>query len=502
MPFTTGVARTPSELINALNTHLVANGWTKVRGDTDMNCASPKAARYWRLVIFETQNTGSTTRGIGMLHLRTTLGGANVATNAANWSVSDIATGTTAVLISGGTFRGATSMGQSRSWKMTYDFGTPTTIRELYLRGDATVNNSPRAFSVQWSNDGDSWTTMYEASGLTWTASENKTFSFGDGYLFSNHVSGVLPRRSGGSEDYAADTNWEGSVFRDFSDDIFVWQGPGYDASRRVYISARGHTNVPNLTHLLEFNYSTNFNPAVKSFLGQEGSAASSVFHVFGSGSVNYWIYTNSHRIILVTQTGSADYTSTYIGFMGAFALPDYYPFPLLAVSTASNRDYTSNVANNGLSSIADPGYGALWCKKWDGLNSFGGNRNFGATEGLSASGSVGPFPMVWPCHFGSSDTNQRWPTNKGGNTQGSLYTNQHLFEFLVATQQTDLPLFPCVIFDRTHGNLGVMTGVFALPGGGILAPQQVLVIGGQNYRVFPNRTRRQGVSWFAVKED
>lgn len=506
MAFTSGSAATPSILLDRLNTFLTGNGWTKLRGLVDNNVASPKAARYWRVMMYETQTTSSSTWGVQLLNFRTTSGGANVATVAANFTIDHLTTGTAALLISGGSVRfGGTAVGSSRARKIQYDFGTPTVVREVVMRAGATLSESPRSFTIQWSNDGEVWTTMFEAASITWTTGETKTFTFANGYVHPNHAGAALPRRSGSAEDYAQDANWETSFRRDFSEEVFVWQGPGYDASRRVIVHMRGHTNPGSLTHLLEMSYSTGFDTNIRGWNQQAGNPGNSLFLLMGNGVVNYWFYANSHRIIIVIQSGASDYTSCYIGFMGAFAHPDYYPFPLVMVSGADVITRTHSVLNNGLSAVHDPGYGCLEVKKWDGIDYIGGNRSFDSPDGTSVGGSGGAtvgYPTLWPAFFGGSATNRRWPENKGSNTPGSMYTLQHLFEFLTPTQQNDLPLLPCIVQDRVHGNLGVLTGLYAIPGGGIVSPQQAIVISGVTYRVFPNRTRRNGASWFAVKEE
>jgi hypothetical protein len=502
MAFTSGSAATTSVLLNALNTFLLANGWTKIRGDIDLNVASPKAARYWRVVVHETVGTNSNTRSLRKLNLRTTVGGANVATIAANFTIDNLASGTAANLIAGSADVVTSNIGGLRSWKIQYDFGSPTIVREVEMQSTTSTTLSPRAFIIQWSNDNETWTTMFEATGLSWTSSEVKLFAFPDTYRFNEHPADNQPSRAGSAEDYPTETNFEGSPWRQFGEEYFIWQGPGYDASRRVYIHARGHRNPGNLTSHLEFQYSTGYDSAIRGFGQQVGSGGTSVFHIFTSNSVNYWFYINDLRLIIVTQSNVSDYTSSYIGFMEAFGHPDFYPFPLCMIASSPNRNQFVGTTENGLSSIVDPGYGALRVKKLDGLDYIGGNRVFGASEEAIMDGSSSPigFPVVWPLHHGGTYSNAAWPLNKGSGTS-NLAVNRRLFDFLLPTQQNDLPMLPAMVMDRISGNLGILSGVYAIPGGGLLAPQQAIVISGVTYRVFPNRSRRNGSSWFAVKE-
>lgn len=501
MPFSTGTARHSTELLQAINTHVVANTWTKLRGEEDMNCASPKAARYWRMMATETQSTTAYYRGVKLLNFRTTPGGANVATMAANFTISDLGAGTASNLISGGTVR-SRNIGSSRAWWITYDFTSPTIVREIYMRADSTVGYTPRSFLIQWSHDNETWTTMFEAEAISWSASEYKTFTFNDGFLASSHPAATAARRSGSFEDQVASTNWETSGFRHLSNDFFMWQGLGYDASRRVYIQARSHSSPAVNSEYLEFNFAVGYNPALRGWFDQAGVSSQSVFHFFGGGTIDYWIYSNSKRLILVTRTGAGDYSSTYVGFMSAFSSPDYYPFPLVMSSSAFDRSAVYNTTDNGLSSMADPGFKSLVVRLWDGTVKKGGNRIYGPTEGLTVTGTSSPFPYIWPHYFGKSDSNDRFPYNLGAGTSGSLYANQTLMEKLSATQQDDVPLIAAIVQEQDFGNLGALDGVFILPGGGVVAAEQALNISGINYRIFPNRTRRLGASWLAVRED
>lgn len=497
MPFTTGTAATPSVLLKAINDHLVANGWTKLRGDTDLNCASPKAARYWRILVWESQNTTIDFRGLQLFNMRTTPGGANVATNGANFSCSSVATGTASLMAAGGLLRSADI--DDQLWSVTYDFGSPTTIREFYVRGDSTQNNSPRDFAFQWSNDNQTWTTMQTNLAVTWTASEYKTFTVADGYVNPRHASGTAPRRSGGSDRFDENVaNWYLDEGRDTSDDYFIWQGPGYDAARRVYVHMRGHVNTPGSSHVLQLDFSTEYDAGVSKWGFQFGSSDFARAHLMSSSSVAYWIYSNSKRIILVTRSGAQDYTSTYIGFMSSFGLPDDYPFPLLISSTEPTiTSYVSGDTNARLSSCADPGLNCAVARLWDGTLIAPGNRPDTNASNLYLQRPTNSW--VFPYHFG---TNGRpvWPY--GYNSDFVDYVGGHLFDYMLPTQQGHLPLFPCTVQHDPYGNIGVMDGVFALPSGSSLTPTQVITIAGQDYRVFPNRTRRDGVNWFCIRED
>jgi len=495
MPFTTGTAATPTELLNKINTHLVANGWTRLRGETDLACASPKAARYWRLICWRSVTVNF--RGIQLFHLRTTAGGANQATVGANFSSSSTGTGSPGNLVAGGSNFRSANINQG-VWTVTYDFGSATTIREFVMQGDTTANNSPQNFAFQWSNDGLTWTTLIEYSGISWASGETKTFTVTDGYLHTNHVSSTQPRRSGSAEELPFDIKWSSSDFRAFSEDYWAWQGPGYDSSRRVYVHARSQCRPNSSTHVIEWDFSIGYDSNIKVWNTQEGNTARAMSHLMDAGTVTFWLYSNSKRIVLVTRSGAQDYTSSYVGFMSAFGTPDDYPFPLCALTTMNNRSsYTSISTNAQLSSCADPGFGAGIARLWNGTLVYPENRpnNNASNLYLNTPNTA----WVWPYHFGSTNS-PVWPFGMGSDYVD--YDANHIFDYMRATAQNELPLIPCIVMTDPYGNIGVLDGVFAIPSGSILTPTQVITIGGQDYRVFPNRTRREPIAWFCVRED
>lgn len=496
MPFTTGTARTPSELLKAINTHLTANGWTRLRGEVDMDCASPKAARYWRMLVWDVSTSTTDFVGLQLLNMRTTSGGANVATNGANFSAHAVGTGTASLMAAGGLLRSPDI--DDRPWWVMYDFGTPTTIREFYVRGDSIVANCPKNFCFQWSNDAITWTTMREYSGITWTASEYKTFTIADGYVHTRHAASNAPRRSGNTEEFTIDADMSTNARRDFSEDYWAWQGPGYDAARRVYLHARGYCNEAGSTHGIMWDYSIGYDANVKPWNGQLGSSLLSRTHLMDSGTVTYWIYSNSKRLILVTRSGAQDYTSSYIGFLSAFATPDDYPFPLYVGATMPDySSYVSGDTNARLSSCADPGLNAAAVRLWDGTVVSVGNRPDSSTQNqyLQTPNAA----WVWPYHLGSN-VRAIWPYDQGSDWYD--YVGAHLFDYVRATEQSQLPIFPCVVTHDPYGNIGVLDGVFAIPSGGLLTPTQTITVDGNTYRIFPNRTRREPVAWMAIRED
>lgn len=495
MPFTYGTVQTVTKLLDAMNTHLTANGWTKLRGETDMAVASPKAARYWRILVWETEQTSTDFRECDMWALKTAVGG-SVVSGTGTYTCSSVQSGTLSNLDTGSAGIVSADIDDA-AWWIKYDHGSAITIREFdYTAIDD--NEAPRNFCIQWSNDDLTWTTMKEWNSQSWTAGQTKTFTFDDGTLYGDHHSATEPRRNGRNEDMGDNTNWTGDWRRDMAEDYWVWQGDGFDASRRVFIHARGQSKTSASKSFIEWDFAVEHDVLKPIWNQQIGTTTLKRAHLLGSGEVDYWFYTNSKRMILVTRTGSQDYACTYIGFHSAFAVPDDYPFPLSIFSTAFDGDSPAISDFNSRYSVPDePGLNSTAVRLWDTTMIYPNNRISSSTTNAAAQYPVTSW--VWPKHLGNTQRDT-WP--KGWTGDYIDDNPPHGFNFVSATAQGEVPFFPATIQHETYGNIGVLDGLFSVPGAGSLTPTQIITIGGQDYRVFPNRNRRADSNWFAIRED
>lgn len=491
MPFTTGTAISPSDLMNQINTFITANGWIKLRGETDQVPASPKAARYWRVLMTEQRTTTDDFYEVEDLEFRGTVGGANIATVGANWSASSENGGNVAANVLPGT-----SIWQSQdvndpgiAW-LQYDFGSPQIVREVLMKCNENFRG-PTRFHIQWSHDARTWCTMWEHLETTdlWPA-DNTTqiFTFDDGYVEDQHASPTIKRTTGSMSQADGDNPRE--------DDWFIWQGPGYDAARRVYIGMRSGYTLSTNSHYLTCRGFTGFIGNAINLNDEEGADISvSPKLIFDSGTVNYWLYVNSLRIIVVVQSGAADYTSAYLGFGAAFAQPDDWAFPLYIGATSDGFNAAGDT-NNDQSSFCDPGINAARVRRWDNTWQSINNRASSSVDNLIQQGSG---HNIHPFSFGAGTGDGNFPyAQMGDNDSGG----SHFLDSIDPSEQGDLPIFSCILQSLTYGNLMALSGVFAIPSGGLLSPEQVLNIGGQDYRVFPNRTRRQGNNFYLIRED
>lgn len=502
MPFTTGTAASPSQLMQAINTLMVGNGWTRLAGLLDNAVASPKLASHWRILV--TRTWGDATCDLAYVAMRETAAGAQLMTDSARVSTSGLSYGSASDAITtiaqDPNFTNEDSYVSSPPWFqdgsfwIAYEFPADQVVRSFSLKkSENHVNRAPRDVRIQWSPDGLTWTTMAKYMDIDWSVVDLEltlhfTFDTGSGYLDTDHVSANNPRRSGA---YTASPSSS-----DHSNDTFMWKGPGYDADRPVFVQCSGHFDLAKGSHWLAFGAATSLDPVEDDYVQQVGARPEGMAkHVFWSNSVQYWIYLNSTRLILITRSGSSDYASTYVGFMGAFANPNDYPFPLICSS--SMEDFSSQAElRSRMGSMCDPGEGgsSSW-RRWDGVWINIENRfNTTANELYKSK----PRSWIWPYHFGMLSDGE-WPYITSGDDDSHI---THWMNQIDATEQGEIPMIPCVIVDNFYGCVGSLQGVYAIASGGALSPEQVIDVGGVNYRVFCNRSRRLGNHYFAVRED
>ena len=127
---------------------------------------------YWRLNVAEAN--GGATLTIAEIELRTSVGGANVAT------------GGTATAASG-TAANAFDANNATNWALSsgtigwiqYQFGSAQDIVEHAITApSATMTNAPNRWTLQWSDDGSNWTSLAIVGGQTgWGSNEKRVFT-------------------------------------------------------------------------------------------------------------------------------------------------------------------------------------------------------------------------------------------------------------------------------------------------------------------------------------
>jgi hypothetical protein len=142
------------------------------------------AHRYWRLYIERTNDNNTGGAGIAELQLRTAIGGANQATTAGNFSASSTnGSFPLSNLIDGSTSTRWQSTASYPVW-VQYDFGAGNEkdIVEVSIAPSSSNHSiAPNTFSLQWSDDASSWTTLLSVSDYSdWSGSTAVAWSAND----------------------------------------------------------------------------------------------------------------------------------------------------------------------------------------------------------------------------------------------------------------------------------------------------------------------------------
>jgi len=181
--------------------------------------------------------------------------------------------------------------------------------------------------------------------------------------------------------------------------------------------------------------------------------------------TIAYWIYSNKQRIIIVAKVSSR-YESLYLGYGRRFGAPSEYPFSLCAIgSIFGERIAASNDDQHAF--IAGP-YRQT------------GQDNYGAF--IVSPGNAYKFP-------------------------GDIYFLPYHDHFDAAggapdkTSDTKIPLFPCYLMNEPEGEVYMdLDGVYLIANQNMQS-EDVVQIGGTDYRVFQDVFRAQYYNYMAIKE-
>lgn len=132
---------------------------------------------YWRLNIAAVD--GGTLIGIAEIEMRTSPGGANVATGGtATAAAEQVGSEASKAFDANGATNWLITAAVTTGW-VRYQFASAQDIVEHAITAaNATPNRTPKNWIIQWSDDGSNWTTAAIVAGQeAWTASEQRVFT-------------------------------------------------------------------------------------------------------------------------------------------------------------------------------------------------------------------------------------------------------------------------------------------------------------------------------------
>lgn len=205
--------------------------------------------------------------------------------------------------------------------------------------------------------------------------------------------------------------------------------------------------------------------------------------------AMDYWFYVNDRRFIVVAKIGTY-FMSMYAGFFLPYAQPDEYPYPFYVGATFNALD-VYNRANSGVRSFMDPGIGGASYLPRQSLAWLSLTNSGDADNVVDNHYSIGNSVCTWPLR-------QLQANDTAGATDDIAWT---FFANIRPLKNGNTPMWQVNILDGQNNCLaGVLDGVFVTSGFN-RAPEQVVSVDAQDYRLFINVNRNDPKHYFAVEE-
>lgn len=360
-------------------------------------------------------------------------------------------------------------------------FTSATAIGKFILGGALSTSESPKDFSLEWSDNGSSWTSHQSWTNQSFTSNEQKTYTVTGSPSHAYWRINVTANVGGASWTTVSELTFFDGSLNQIGFKEFIWSAPGNANTDQIFIGARYLSDLVGGYYSLQLGGFTGYQAGVDFGL-QPGSIFNSsslrgVVLPLWNSTIPYWFIANGRRVIVIAKI-STSYESAYLGFIESYASPGQWSYPLAVggslsfasepATSSSSWQYTNATSNH--SSFAKP--------IRDGNNTFSQlrlRRPDGVWTGLTATAVDAYSGSVWPYAFSM--------TNLKPNLDGSY------------------PLLPIVLSESTPNVFGRLDGVWATTGNGN-AVENTFTVGRETWLVVQNIFRNTASDFFAVRLD
>lgn len=295
-------------------------------------------------------------------------------------------------------------------------------------------------------------------------------------------------------KDFAEDEGWTVNAYSTGggaprTDSVYL-TGPGYGTGYECYVGIRTYEDAANNHYCFELRGATGYDGA-QTWDTQPGRSPNIVVMRLWNGSINYWLSVTDRRIVLIAKCSNT-YHSLYAGFFNPFANPVEYPYPMYIAADAGSYGPFGNT-DTDVRAVAFPGRLGAYLRDPAGnwravcVHNSAGDYNFQQSRQNVFT--------IWPYLALVSGADN--PTNQ--------------YDRLPYARIEPLPgvsdslfMLNCYItgMDDEHGVLGVLEGLYWIPGN-TLSAEQELTVGADSYRVFIaiSRSLESPSQFYAVKE-
>lgn len=246
----------------------------------------------------------------------------------------------------------ATAVGQHANSWLRWKMVRPFDVTRLRLVGSATANQSPRDFTLQWSDDGITWTNRKVFTGVTWASNETKEFTIDGTSPGAKSHWRIFVTANGGNTTSTVIMQVllpEWQIYQDFNHARrpAVWfKAPGMTGFDPCYINFQLYDRPTNDYYNIAVTGCTGFVGAAQ-FDDQPGALTAMAIPLWNQ-PIPYWFSGNGQRVIVSAKVGTA-YLSCYAGKILPFGTPQQYPYPLLIgapLPSASGTRYSDSAVN------------------------------------------------------------------------------------------------------------------------------------------------------------
>lgn len=272
-------------------------------------------------------------------------------------------------------------------------------------------------------------------------------------------------------------------------------QGQGSSGTDQIIVGFQTYRNVGNNVFGIHLAGYTAFDNTL-SFLTMPGLSSITPRVALDDNSFNVFFWVNARRIMAVARIGTTD-ICFHLGYILPFATSSQYPYPLMLSGSVQDDTYNFQQNNFGQSSLPDPcpnGCTFRWIDgTWIPVAHF--TNNSGSRPTALGGANSNPY-LFWPLRDNTT-TDGAEISNVG--SELALFTQYSAVSPIISNSQINaFPLYP-VTLENASQLIGVVDGMFVVPGQGLSAGDTITV-SGTTYDVFHNTWRTEFPDFFCIK--
>lgn len=351
-------------------------------------------------------------------------------------------------------------------------------VGQIAIGAHQTPGRAPAAFALDWSDNGTDWTQTQAWAGVTFGASERRTFAVTSApgphaFWRVRFTALVTPAETqlevteldflaAGAPDIILNRRAE-----------FILKAPGNDGVSEIYIGGELYEDTSTGAASFNFYGMRAYDPTKPVRAQPNASALTNV--PLSSSAFDWAAYVNGRRIVAVARIGTV-YVPFYQGLGKPYELPSVHPYPAVNAGCGSSETRLVSSTSADFRGFSSPGRYGLWARYPDNVWRAHANR-FQQSFDQPDTATAG---KVYPASLGTGGIEPALRENLDGSR----------------------PLFELVLFNSTPRHVwGELDGCYFVPGLNV-SPEQVVNMDGFGHVVYPNTFRVGYADFYAIRED